>query len=529
MSLKKESICFILSLIVISITGCNIIKEETDTDYTASKQSVTESFSQESSETAIPITAESVMPESDATSDVLTAHEFSSLMNVGWNLGNSLDSHYGDRTEKGAFNQETLWGNVTVTKELIDYVAELGFNTIRIPVTWYYNTYNDTSGLHIQKQWLERVQEVVDYAMDNDMYVIINSHHDQPLFYAGTDETSFLQVLSDTEDLWGEIGNHFIDYNNHLIFESFNEIDNIEKSWNFSEKAAAQMNRMNQVFVDTIRSIGGNNAERLLIVPTLLDGCTDDFLDAFTLPEDTISDRLIIQVHNYSPQFDQDIEPFFNRLEAFAAKTGAPVLIGEFGTKASYTPAEYRGTAISNYVARAANHGIKCIYWDDGNINHFGLIDRRDFTCSQHALLQALLSPTMCETPGKRSFCQMSDFLWMTLNQSTGELKEDPWWGTIITREAIAIPSDAEYITLSLETSGNAVGQKIHYVHFYDQNGILLEAHNDSTGYTANTHAIPKGAYTVRIGINCSNHATSEEQFQEYFMNNWLSLIVGFI
>ena len=117
----------------------------------------------------------------------------------------------------------------------------------------------------------------------------------------------------------------------------------------------------------------------------------------------------------------------------------------------------------------------------------------------------------------------------MTLNQETGELKEDLWWGTIVTKEAITIPANTDYITLSLITNEDAVGQKIHYVHFYDRNGTLLEAHNDSAGYTAITHTIPNGAYSVRIGINCSNHATSEEQFQQYFTKKQLSLIVGFI
>ena len=513
MLLKKNLICLISLFMTVSLVGCNML-EEADFEFP---------------ETPSTQTQESTILTSDAIMNHLTAQEFTSLINVGWNLGNSLDSHYGDRTENGALGQETLWGNVTVTEELIDYVADLGFNTIRIPVTWYYNTYNDASGLHIQQQWLKRVQEVVDCAIENNMYVILNSHHDQPIFYAGTDEASFQQVLSDVEDLWSEIGYYFKDYDNHLIFESFNEIDNVEKSWNFSEIAAEQMNRMNQTFVNTIRSTGGNNTTRLLMVPTLLDGCTDDFLNAFILPKDTIPDRLIIQVHNYSPQFDQDIEPLFTRLEKFATQTGAPVLIGEFGTKASYTPAKYRATAISNYVARAATHGIKCIYWDDGNLNHFGLIDRRDFSCSQHELLQALLSPIPCETPGKHSYHKMSDFLWMTLNQETGELKEDLWWGTIVTKEAITIPANTDYITLSLITNEDAVGQKIHYVHFYDRNGTLLEAHNDSAGYTAITHTIPNGAYSVRIGINCSNHATSEEQFQQYFTKKQLSLIVGFI
>lgn len=133
-------------------------------------------------------------------------------MNVGWTLDNSLDSKC-DKNNRGAdrnLKQELNWGNPYVTKDLIDYVAQCGFNTIRIPVTWYYNTGVDEKGrLYIGQEWLARVQEVVDYALANQMYVILNSHHDQPILYAGVSETEMQQVLAKSQSLWQQIATYF--------------------------------------------------------------------------------------------------------------------------------------------------------------------------------------------------------------------------------------------------------------------------------------------------------------------------------
>lgn len=463
----------------------------------------------------------------------ITASEFMSYMNVGWNLGNSLDSHYGDRSGTGVLGQERTWGNVTVTKDLIDFVYKLGFNTIRIPVTWYYNTYTDEQGnLHVIEQWLQRVQEVVDYAVSNGMYVIINTHHEQPIIYAGTDDDTFKQVLSDAHDLWYDISDYFKDYDEHLIFESYNEVDNIKTSWSYSDNASLQMNKLNQVFVDAVRSTGNNNKNRLLIVPTLLDGYASNFLNSFKLPEDIAENKIIVQIHNYSNQFDQDIEPLFESLEKFSKNINSPVMIGEFGTKPSYEPNGYRIQATSNYVARANEHGIKCIYWDDGNLNNFGLIDRRDFSNSRFDIINALINPVAYESEGKTVYNNMDYFVWKTLNQTTGEIKEDKYWGTIVTDNngnPISIRENSYYMTVALTALDDAANLKIHYVHFYDQDNKVIKTYNDSYGYVSKTFIIPEGAKYVRVGINNSYKATSENKYITYFDENKLSLTIGFL
>jgi len=471
--------------------------------------------------------------EHNTAMNPITATEFMNTMNVGWNLGNSLDSHYGDRSDNGAPNQETTWGNIVITEDLIEYVKEQGFNTIRIPVTWYYNTYTDDNGnLKVRQEWLERVQTVLDYAIKNDMYVILNTHHEQPIIYAGTTEEKFNQVCKDAKALWSEIASYFGDYDEHLIFESYNEVDNVALSWNYSDKAASQMNTLNQIFVDTVRGLGGNNTNRLLVVPTLLDGRESSFLDSFVLPTDQTADRLIVEVHDYSTAFDQDINSLFEPLSKFSKKINTPVIIGEFGTKPSYVPAEYRVNAASNYVARASEYGLKCVYWDDGNQNNYGLVNRVDYSKSNTDMLSALVNASSYLTSNKTVYNSMDSFKWQTLNQKTGELKDDKYWGTLTTDingKGISIPEDSDYLTVLLSITGDYYQARVHYVHFYDEKMNVIQTNNSSTGYKMVTYVIPEGAKYVRVGINNSYMACKEAKFKEYLDSGLLSLTIGFV
>ncbi len=163
--------------------------------------------------------------------------------------------------------------NPMMTRKLIDYVADQGFNAIRIPVSWYYNTSRDDEGrLVINPDWLARVKEVVDYAMDNGMYTIIDSHHDSHfdknvtlLFYTDVEDEEMSCVLADARTLWTQIAEYFKDYNEKLIFESFNDVNSkvTNSGFRYSQRAVRQMNELNQAFVSAIRATGGNNARRV--------------------------------------------------------------------------------------------------------------------------------------------------------------------------------------------------------------------------------------------------------------------------
>lgn len=464
----------------------------------------------------------------------LSATDFVASMNVGWNLGNSLDSHYGDRGESANLEQETSWGNPTVSKDLIDYVKESGFNTIRIPVTWYNNTYVDSNGnLKVYEEWLDRVQTVVDYALEDGLYVILDTHHEQEFIYAGVSDEEMENVYANAAMLWSEIANYFKDYDEHLIFESYNEVDNLEQSWNYSAKAAQQVNKLNQIFVDTVRETGGNNTDRLLMIPTLLDGAETNYLESFVVPEDSAEDRLILTVHDYSTVYTDEIDSFFANLEEYSKKYELPIIIGEFGSSnKSFKPVKYRDIHASNYVANAANHGIKCIYWDNGSMNDYAIINRKDLESSRTDIIEALINPSVYMATNSYCLDSMENFLWMRLNQTTGELVEDKYWGTIVTGNqatGIEISENINYISLNLNSTDGYATTKIHYVHFYDENMNVIETNNSDYGYKNNTFEVPEGAKYIRVGINDSYQAITKEEYSNAFNAGKLSLSISYI
>ncbi|MBQ7775776.1 MAG: glycoside hydrolase family 5 protein, partial [Lachnospiraceae bacterium] len=192
----------------------------------------------------------------------LTADEMVAEMGTGWNLGNTMDGH------TGFTPNETLWQNVETTQELIKAVHDAGFNTVRIPVTWG-TMIDDANGYAIDDKWMSRVQDIVDYCINMNMYVIINIHHD------GAEQSGWLRVGA--EDLapvkekyaavWTHIAERFKDYDEHLIFESMNEVVGPEDTIEGIVKDTQVIMELNQIFVDSVRATGSNNAVRWLSVP----------------------------------------------------------------------------------------------------------------------------------------------------------------------------------------------------------------------------------------------------------------------
>lgn len=331
-------------------------------------------------------------------------------INIGWNLGNALDS-CGEwialYTEGRPDNYETAWGNPVTTKELITAVKNAGFNAVRVPVTWAEHI--DENG-SVNAEWFDRVQQVVDYVISQDLYCVLNVHHD-----AGAD--GWLEASSECFDssskkfarLWKNIALRFRDYDSRLIFEGFNEMLDSRNSWtNAREFDAYQaVNDFNQLFVDTVRATGGNNAQRNLMVQVYSASDSEKALKGFVLPQDSAENHLIIQTHNYDPQgFTsnnatwttmtdewgsaaemQYFDRLFDRLDRFASEQGAPLVIGEFG-------ANYKGNEPSRelyaeyFVTAAAKHGIKCFWWDTGDM---ALFDRSASAVKFPEMIKALV------------------------------------------------------------------------------------------------------------------------------------------
>lgn len=310
-------------------------------------------------------------------------------INAGWNLGNTLDSNgdwitqYSPGTPK---DFETAWGNPQTAKNMIDSVKNAGFNAVRVPVTWSQHI-DDSNGYKIDSEWMARVKETVDYVIDNDMYCILNVHHD----VGGESwlKASDANITTNTEKftaLWTQIANEFADYDNRLMFEGFNEILNEDNNWVYPGKSAGDaVNKLNQMFVDTVRKTKGNNPERCIIVNTYAAGTGGAQLDDFVIPTDTTENALMVQVHYYSPgsyctEISKDGNEqsvwtenggkslidgtLYNLYDHFTSK-GVPVIIGEFGAANKDNEsdrAEWAGYIVEN----AKKYGIKCFWWDGG-------------------------------------------------------------------------------------------------------------------------------------------------------------------
>ena len=251
-------------------------------------------------------------------------------MKTGWNMGNTLDSNsyvaiwdsqknqwYDNwastkedekgwmvKWNKGLITWETGWGQPKTSNEIIALVKSLGFDSVRMPVTWGEHISADGT---IDPEWMSRVKECVDYVIANDMYCIINLHHDGGASgWIKACESSWNQYNERFGNIWTQIATEFKDYDERLIFESMNEVLNEKANWNpnASESKAANVyiNKWNQLFVDSVRATGGNNQTRNLVVMTYAgSGDANVLANDFALPADSVKDHLIIEVHNYSP------------------------------------------------------------------------------------------------------------------------------------------------------------------------------------------------------------------------------------
>lgn len=221
-----------------------------------------------------------------------TSRELAREMGVAWNLGNTLEAPGG----------ETAWGNVKTTPEIINYVKSLGFNTVRVPVSWYNHADGRHDEYHISSDWFGRVNEVIRYCLDAGMFVMINEHWDSDAFNNLSAEAREAQ-LKKAEEMWRQIAIHYRDYDYHLIFAGFNE--NTHNSSKFggqsdTEETFESQNLLLERFVKTVRETGGRNAYRYLAVQAHNTNIYQ-MADHLRLPEDTVEDRLLVECHLYTP------------------------------------------------------------------------------------------------------------------------------------------------------------------------------------------------------------------------------------
>lgn len=334
------------------------------------------------------------------------AKELTSKMGAGWNLGNTLDS-IGDWIG-GDLEHETAWGNVKTTKAMIDAVKKAGFKTVRIPVSW--GEHMDSSG-KVNGPWMDRVQEVVDYAYNNGMYVILNSHHDNGwIKLTENDEAS---VSKKYKYLWQQIAERFKDYDEKLIFEGLNEprTEGSAKEWSGGTSAEHKvLNNYYKVFVNAVRGKGGYNKTRFLMIAPYAASSSYSAMAALEIPDD---DRIIVSVHSYSPYnvalntnskekaFTEngmkEIDSVFANVDRAFLSKGIPVIMGEFGTL-NKSNTEERVKIAEYYVSTAKKHGVPCVWWDNGSTAQasgsegFGLLDRQKVEWFYPEIVKALVN-----------------------------------------------------------------------------------------------------------------------------------------
>jgi len=322
---------------------------------------------------------------------------------IGWNLGNTLDA-----TGGGALpNTEMSWGNPYTRKEVFDKVKEAGFNIVRIPVSWG-NHLGPEPDYEIHKVWLDRVNEVVDYAIDNGLYVILNMHHEEWHFPSYENFEKANAILT---SVWAQIAERFKDYDEHLIFEGMNEprMKGTPYEWTGGNAEARDViNKLNRSFVETVRSAGGNNPWRHLMIPPYAASSDPKTWKDFLIPED---DKIIVSIHAYTPynfalnkkgtsewssektsdtaEIDKLMDNIYN---SFISK-GYAVIIGEFGAMDKDNLKD-RVDWAGYYVKKASEKGIPCLWWDNGAFvgdgELFGLLDRRNFTWKYPEIVEAL-------------------------------------------------------------------------------------------------------------------------------------------
>lgn len=359
----------------------------------------------------------------------LNQQQITEAMGVGYNLGNSLEANIGGTPS------ETAWSNPKLTEQFVLAAKSAGFQSIRIPVS-YLSKIDDNNGYQIDSSWLDRVQEVVDYCVKNDMYAIVNMHGDGYtsieggwLLCGSSDQT---KIREKYKACWRQIATRFKDYDEHLIFESMNE--EFDGTYGTPNRTYYEnINTYNQIFVDTVRQTGGNNDRRWLLIPgwnTDIDYTVGDY--GFALPKDQYlssgvaagEKRIMISVHYYAPwEFcgtesqavtqwgskatdatkkatwgdENYMASQFRKLKDKFVSQGYPVVIGEFGAINKSSLDSQNTVCRADFYQKvcyyAKQDGLVPVAWDNGydGVYGFCLINRFTNTVAHPEVVKAVM------------------------------------------------------------------------------------------------------------------------------------------
>ncbi|MDQ8180323.1 glycoside hydrolase family 5 protein [Pelagicoccus sp. SDUM812005] len=346
------------------------------------------------------VLVEAGRPRSPEPMRGLTPQEVVDEMGIGINLGNTLDVRNVNKT---------YWGNPETTEEIVDGILSAGFTTLRLPVTWYPNM-GEGPDYVVDTEYLKRVEEIVSWALDRGVYVILNTHHEGHWVipnYENIDATS-----ERLEKVWTQIANHFKNYGDRLIFETLNEprVEGGGTLWGEWSGGTAEtrdcVNRANKACVSAIRATGSNNSVRMLMVPTHAASADVKAMADWEAPNN--DPNVIVSVHAYAPyQFcltNQDadwgtdtdkraLDNLFEQIhETIVVGMGRAVVMGEWGSQNNGLGNELDRIRHADYYAnRCVDYGISPVVWDDGG--KFKLFDRRELNWSSRVQADTVLVP----------------------------------------------------------------------------------------------------------------------------------------
>lgn len=359
----------------------------------------------------------------DITGMESSAAEIAGRMTIGLNIGNTLEAMGG--------KSETYWGNPAITREFIAFAKESGFNALRLPVSW--DQYADPTTAEIEPQWLERVREVVQYSLDEDLYVIVNIHWDGGWLERQVTPAHQAENNAKQKAYWEQIATLLRDFDERVLFASANE-PNVDTA-----DEMAVLLSYHQTFIDAVRSTGGKNAYRTLIVqgPYTDIEKTQELMT--TLPTDSASERLMVELHYYSPwQFalmeeDEDwgnrffywgrdnhsptdtehnptgdeweedyVDKMFEQVKIQFVDQGIPVILGEYGAvRRDHLTGDDRERHLRSrayyfyYVTQSAMaNGMVPFYWDTGS-----LLDRSNDRVLEPLALDGLMDGAQVHPP----------------------------------------------------------------------------------------------------------------------------------
>ena len=367
------------------------LKVAANTEYVSRNAQVTVSATGADSKT-IAVSQEAKEEVKDPTLPDNAAVARMKELGLGWNMGNHFDAYY------NGVSSETAWGGTPATQATFTGVKAAGFTSVRIPITWLGHI-GDAPDYILDDAWLDRIYEVVGYAENAGLNVIINTHHDEDhgdahwlnLAGAVNNESVNTQVKEEIAAVWAQIATKFKDKGDFLMMESFNELI-YGSEWSSSsntEKKCSVINEWNQVFVDAVRATGGNNSTRWLGVPGYAASPT--YLQYLTVPTDPAG-KTMLAFHCYDPydytigekqspdwghtgtsfrSGEEQIKTLFNGIYTNYIAKNIPIYMGEFGCSMR-SPNDTKAWAyylyyLEYFVKCAKAFGVAAFLWDNEN------------------------------------------------------------------------------------------------------------------------------------------------------------------